>query len=30
MIQHTVEHVVQSTFQNMLITFYAQTLQLLF
>ena len=27
---HTVEHVVQSTFQNMLITFYAQTLQLLF
>ena len=27
---HTVEHVVQSTFQNMLITFYAQTLLLLF
>ena len=27
---HTVEHVVQATFQNMLITFEAQTLQLLF
>ena len=27
---HTVEHMVQSTFQNMLITFQTQTVQLLF